>query len=396
MSTSYGRVINDADSHTMETNEWIYDFLDADLREKFGYLYKSDASGRILALIDSAKARAANPSSDAAAPDNPIGGEKGWVAFGAFDTQERIRMLDQYGFASQLVFTTACLAGMARAENEREKYGIVRAANMAQQKFCDADKRLVNVAYIPLDNPELALVEARRALDAGAGAIGLAPMASGDRSPGHPDNLPLWELLTERNIPFMIHIGTGTMTQPKGYHNNGRSRAADLHGGGENLRFDDFTSLCFAPQQFLTAMVYDGVFEKFPTLRGGVIESGAGWVPDFLRRLDYAYKSFSRTDTYLKELNMLPSEYVRRAVKFTPFPNEDAGAMIRDAGPELFMFSSDYPHPEGTKDPVGNFEKTLASLDEAVKDQFYRTNYDVMMNYSSDAIVAANQAAQLS
>lgn len=392
MSSVYGRVINDADSHTMETNEWIYDFLDDDLREKYGHLYTSDASGRIVGLIESAKARANDPAADAAASDNPIGGEKGWIAFGAFDRQERIRMLDQYGFASQLVFTTACLAGMARAENDREKYGIARAGNMAQQHFCDADKRLVNVAYVPMDNPEMALAEARRALDAGAGAIGVAPMASGGRSPGHPDNLPLWELLTERDIPFMIHIGTGTMKQPIGYHNNGRPRSADLHGGGENLRFDDFTSLCFAPQQFLTAMVYDGVFQKFPTLRGGVIESGAGWVPDFLRRLDYAHKSFSRTDSYLKALDMLPSEYIRRAVKFTPFPGEDAGAMIREAGAELFMFSSDYPHPEGTKDPVGNFEMSLASLDEASKDQFYRTNYDVMMNYSSDAAVTALQA----
>jgi predicted TIM-barrel fold metal-dependent hydrolase len=393
MTNPYGRVINDADSHTMETNEWIYDFLDPDLREKFGHLYKADTAGRIISLIDSAKARANDPAADAAASDNPIGGEKGWVAFGAFAPQERIRMLDQYGFASQLVFTTACLAGMARAENKHEKYGIARAGNMAQQKFCDADKRLVNVAYVPMEDPQLALAEARRALDAGAGAIGVAPMASGDRSPGHPDYLPLWQLLTERDIPFMVHIGTGTLKQPKGYHNNGRPRAADLHGGGENLRFDDFTSLCFAPQQFLTAMVYDGVFQKFPLLRGGVIESGAGWVPDFLRRLDYAHKSFSRTDTYLKDLEMLPSEYIRRAVKFTPFPGEDAGAMIRDAGPELFMFSSDYPHPEGTKDPFGNFEKSLASLEEGVKDRFYRTNYDEMMNYNSDTLVATHQAA---
>lgn len=120
-----------------------------------------------------------------------------------------------------------------------------------------------------------------------------------------------------------------------------------------------------------------------------MIESGAGWVPDFLRRLDYAYKSFKRTDPYVQELEMLPSEFIRRAVKFTPFPGEDAGEMIRDAGPELFMFSSDYPHPEGTKDPVGKFESTLEGVDEATKDMFYRTNYDAMMNRQSDAALAA-------
>ena len=176
----------------------------------------------------------------------------------------------------------------------------------------------------------------------------------------------------------MLHIGSGTMTQPKAFRNNGRPRSPDLHGGGENLRFCDYIMLWYAPQVFLTAMIYDGVFERFPNLRG-VIESGAGWVPDFLRQLDLAYKSFSRTDPYLKQLPMMPSAYLRRAVKFTPFPGEDVGLMIKDAGPDLFMFSTDYPHPEGTKDPLGKFERTMTELDEPAKDMFYRTNFEAMM-----------------
>jgi predicted TIM-barrel fold metal-dependent hydrolase len=368
----------------------MYEFLDSDeLREKYGTLYKADKSGRVVSIIEKAKERANDKDADAAAAENPIAGEKGWAAFGAFDSSERKRMLDQYGFVSQLVFTTACLGAMGRAESTVEKYALVRAANKAQQAFCNGDDRLVNVAYIPLDDAELAFEEAKRAIDAGAGAVGIAPMPSGGRSPGHPDNDKFWSMLESRNIPFMIHIGTGTKTQDKEYHNNGRERAPDLHGGGENLRFSDFTNLCFAPQEFLTAMVYDGLFTKYPKLRGGVIESGAGWVPDFLARLDFAYKSFKRTDPYLKDVEMTPSEQIRRAVKFTPFPGEDVGQMIREGGADLFMFSSDYPHPEGTKDPVGKFEATMDGVDEATKDMFYRTNYDAMMNYQSSASMAA-------
>ena len=63
--------------------------------------------------------------------------------------------------------------------------------------------------------------------------------------------------------------------------------------------------------------------------------------------------------------------------------------MIRDAGPELFMFSSDYPHPEGTRDPIGLFEASLEGIDEPVKDMFYRTNYDHMMYRSSEAVAVA-------
>jgi hypothetical protein len=42
------------------------------------------------------------------------------------------------------------------------------------------------------------------------------------------------------------------------------------------------------------------------------------------------------------------------------------------------MFSSDYPHPEGGKDPLGKFQTTLASVDEAVNDKFYRANFEAM------------------
>ena len=121
----------------------------------------------------------------------------------------------------------------------------------------------------------------------------------------------------------------------------------------------------------------------FPELRGGVIESGAGWAPEFLRELDLGYKSFSRTDPYLKDMPLTPSEYVRRAVKFTPFPGEDVGRMIRDGGADLFMFSSDYPHPEGTTDPKGRFERTMGELSESELDLFYRGNFEQMMSISA-------------
>ena len=68
-----------------------------------------------------------------------------------------------------------------------------------------------------------------------------------------------------------------------------------------------------------------------------------------------------------------------RAVKFTPFPGEDVGRLIRDAGAELFMFSSDYPHPEGTDDPIGRFERTFKDISEEAKTKFYSENFQVMM-----------------
>ncbi|HET6593901.1 MAG TPA: amidohydrolase family protein [Pseudomonadales bacterium] len=379
MSYAAGRVIYDADSHVMETREWLDPFMDADLKAKLRPLY-GRKPGRIDKILEQAKARKGDAQAEAKAFENPIAGPKGWIAAGAFDPQERARVLDQFGFAGQLVFGTAGLGPLRAADDEGVLYAGARAHNEAMAAFCGHDARLYGVAYAPLENPKRALQEVDAAIAAGNRAIMVSAGPAGDKSPGHPDFDPLWARLAETRIPFMLHIGPGTRTQPMAFRNNGRERAPDLHGGGENLRFCDYIMLSFAPQVWLTAMVYDGVFERHPALRGGVIESGAGWAPEFLRELDLGYRSFSRTDPYLKAMEMKPSEYIRRAVRFTPFPGEDVGRMIRDGGADLFMFSSDYPHPEGTNDPKGRFERSMGEFPEEVWDRFYRRNFEEMMS----------------
>ncbi len=87
------------------------------------------------------------------------------------------------------------------------------------------------------------------------------------------------------------------------------------------------------------------------------------WVVPWIRRLDRAMQ-FAKTEAPLRELTKLPSEYVHDHLRFTPFAGEPVGWMIEQAGADLFMFSSDYPHPEGTKDPIGRFESTLDVADD--------------------------------
>ena len=56
---------------------------------------------------------------------------------------------------------------------------------------------------------------------------------------------------------------------------------------------------------------------------------------------------------------------------FTPFPHENVTNLIEQSNAELYLFSSDYPHVEGTRDPIARFEKFLADADEPVKEKFY-------------------------
>jgi len=98
-------------------------------------------------------------------------------------------------------------------------------------------------------------------------------------------------------------------------------------------------------------------------------------VPEFLRKLDRGQRIFGTNDPQVATLKLKASEYIHRQVKFTPFPGEPVGPLIREVGEDLFLFSSDYPHPEGTDDPIGRFEKTFEGITEEAKEKFYCRNF---------------------
>lgn len=213
MTYAQGRTIYDADSHVMETREWLDPYMDQDLKQRLRPLYGREP-GRIDKILESAKARRGDAEAQAKAFENPIAGPKGWIAAGAFDPAERTRVLDLFGFSGQLVFGTSSLSPALAAKDEGLLYAGVRAHNEAMAAFCRTDPRLFGVAYAPLDNPARALEEVNVAIAAGNRAIMVSAGAAGERSPGHPDLDPVWARLAETQIPFMLHIGPGTRTQP--------------------------------------------------------------------------------------------------------------------------------------------------------------------------------------
>jgi hypothetical protein len=102
-----------------------------------------------------------------------------------------------------------------------------------------------------------------------------------------------------------------------------------------------------------------------------------------MRRLDLAQDTFGRTEPTLADLPLRASDYVHRQLWFTPFPREPVGWMIDQCGDDLFLFSSDYPHPEGTKDPVARFEETMVGVGERARERFYSANYAEMMGLAA-------------
>jgi predicted TIM-barrel fold metal-dependent hydrolase len=117
-----------------------------------------------------------------------------------------------------------------------------------------------------------------------------------------------------------------------------------------------------------------------------VIEQGAVWVPSWLRQMEAAFEAFARHEERLRALSMRPSDYVRRQVRFTPYPTEDVGWIIAQSGPELCMFSSDYPHVEGGRRPIERFESSLAAIDDDTRRRFYCDNFLDLMGVSAAAL----------
>ncbi|HMC38359.1 MAG TPA: amidohydrolase family protein [Acidimicrobiales bacterium] len=385
MTYAGGRSILDADSHVMELADFLDGFMEPDQAARL----RRRGMEALQPVLERASAQAASRRSDpgaAAEAEDRLMTDKGWSAMGGFDRSERSRVLDLLGFRGQLVFATFATSmfslpqGVHRysdaAELERDLellYAGAAAQNRAMADFCADDPRLLPVAYVPLVDPARAVDSVNEAIAGGCAAVMVPSTAAGERSPTHPDLDGFWSVLEESDTPFVLHVGGGGKLLDRAFHNNAMP-VTDHLGGGENIRSKDYLAIYHSPALFLGALILDGVFDRHPGLRGGCIEQGAGWVVSWMHHLDYAQRAFRRTEEPLRNLQDQPSEYVRRHLKFTPFPGEPVGWMIEQAGPELFMFSTDYPHPEGGRDPLAKFEETLTETSQADQERFYHDN----------------------
>ncbi|MDG2028391.1 MAG: amidohydrolase family protein [Acidimicrobiales bacterium] len=376
MSYAPERVVHDADSHIMELPDWIERYADPGVRERLRPLALGGAGKLAEAAVAEASARR-DDSERADAAEAALMNSKGWSGLGAFDATERSRAMDLLGFDSQLVFST--FAGNQFLGDDLElSQGGLTAHNRAVTDFCADDRRLLPVAMAAWNGPEHTLATVIEALDLGASAILFPSHPGSGISPTHPDYDVVWSTLEERRIPFMLHIGGAGRPVKKAFHDNGRP-TTDFLGGGENVRSRDYMAIHQVPEQFLSAMILDGVLDDHPDLRGGSIEQGALWLPGFLRLIDACQATFSKTEPRVKELTERASDYVHRQVFVTPFVREDVGWLIESCGDDTLLFSSDFPHPEGSKDPVRHFEATMDDVSDTARDRFYEHNFAEMM-----------------
>jgi predicted TIM-barrel fold metal-dependent hydrolase len=376
MSYAGDRLIYDADSHLMELPDFLSAHAESSIRDRLPNL--TDALTGQFDPESHADQTGHSPEDVEkllALGDNLTKGPKWHDALGAFNTRERSQALDLLGFGHQVVFSSFCARLIFGANDDDVAYGAAAAHNRAMSSFCDGDDRLIGVAMVPLQDVARARAELEHVKRLGLGAVWIAADAPGGRSPGHPDHEPIWATLAEARLPFILHVGSAPLAIGDEWMNDGKPDTVTARGGAEVIGSKDLTTIHFASNRFISTLVLDGVLEAHPNLRGGIVEIGAGWVPDMIRRLDHAVSIWSRSEPQLAKMQRLPSEQISEQLRFTPYPFEDVAQLVSESSADLYMFSSDYPHAEGGRDPIGRFTRTTQTLTDAQRAKFFAGNF---------------------
>jgi predicted TIM-barrel fold metal-dependent hydrolase len=282
------------------------------------------------------------------------------------------------------MFTTALLNFSSLLEGKGDVdliYAVARAHTRHMVDFCSVDKRLLPTGYVPLADFERTARAAREAIALGAKALLIPSRCPDNHSPSHIGFDPLWAAAQEAGLPIVFHVGGGGKLLEEAYFNNGLPPVPDFHGGDDNFRSIDYMAIAYPPMKALTALIVDRVLDRFPRLKFGVIEQGASWLPGWMRNMDSAHTAFYKNEERLQKMSLRPSEFVARQVRVTPYPHEDAGWIIANSGDGVCLFSSDYPHVEGGRNPIKRFEASMsaAGTSEQQKQRFYCDNFVDLM-----------------
>jgi uncharacterized protein len=145
---------------------------------------------------------------------------------------------------------------------------------------------------------------------------------------------PIYQAAAEANLPIGIHAF-------------GYGGSALTSGGWPSHYIEEMVGHAQCQQAVLTSLIFEGVFERFPTLKVVLVEAGFAWAPAHAWRMDRQFAKLRREVPHLKSL---PSEYMRRNVWFTtqpveePEPREHLADAIEWMGWDRVLFATDYPH----------------------------------------------------
>lgn len=269
---------------------------------------------------------------------------------GAWDHDERIKVLDADGVAGEIVFPDGITefnmppfgAGLSLPTENIDpelQWAGARAHNRWLAELCaQAPQRHAGIAIAPIlwDIAE-ALKEIRWAKEHGLRGILIPSMWGKLPAYHHPRYEPIWSACEDLGIVIHFHSGAAPM---------------DDYGELLGMMGLYITEVAWWSARPLWFLIWGGVFERHPKLRVAITESTTIWVPELLRLLDFRYADthFSaKLGDYRSHLTMKPSAYFHRHVFLGASCMSRREVELRhEIGVQNIMWGSDYPHPEGS------------------------------------------------
>jgi predicted TIM-barrel fold metal-dependent hydrolase len=269
---------------------------------------------------------------------------------GAWDHDERLRVLDADGVAGEVIFPDGITemnmppfgAGLSlptEGINPELQWAGARAHNRWLAEFCQmAPERRAGIAITPiLWDIDEAVNEIRWARRNGLRGILIPSMWGSQDAYHHPRYEPIWQVCEELEMVMHLHSGAAPM------------RDYGDHQGMMGIYITEVVWWSVRPIWF---MIWGGVFERHPDLKLAITESTTVWVPETLQLMDFRYSEThyaSKLGDYRSHLSQKPSDYFRRSIFLgaSCMPRREV-EMRQEIGLDNIMWGTDYPHPEGT------------------------------------------------
>jgi predicted TIM-barrel fold metal-dependent hydrolase len=269
------------------------------------------------------------------------------------DPELRIKDQDRDGIQAEVLF--GILGASARLNDGPAATEMMRIYNDWLADFCDCrPERFAGLASIPNHDVAAAVAEIERVVKRGA-LRGLEVANSWDMKPlFDPDWDPLWRAVAESGLPLHFHtIGT----QRPDFESMPTLQGRQAHAVY-------ITGFQLGMARILMEIIYSGVLETYPSLHVVIAESGIGWIPYLLERMDLEWEEQYKDLT----LKMKPSAYWHRQCRAT-YQSDEIGLRLLDIlGEDNIMWGSDFPHPDGVwPDSQSFIERELGHLPEATR-----------------------------
>jgi predicted TIM-barrel fold metal-dependent hydrolase len=267
------------------------------------------------------------------------------------DPDLRVKDQDRDGVQAEVLY--GVLGATGRLNDPPAAVEVMRIYNAWLAEFCAAHpERFAGLASIPNHPIEAAIAEVERVAKRGA-LRGLDIANSSDLQPlWDPYWEPLWEVINATGLPLHFHtVGGYAPDHIRKIQMIGADPTRALLPGAPEVDLPvaraafaaHITQFQVNMANVLTSIIYSGVLERHPRIRLVLGESGIGWIPYVLWRMDAEWEDQFKD----LSLTMPPSEYWKRQCWAT-YQTDPVGIKLLDElGADKIMWGSDFPHPDG-------------------------------------------------